>query len=290
MSHQHSYFIDQEEFAEMSRLYRQGQLLTDMQGGVLPEHPDVAGIRDVLDVACGPAEWALQLATQHPAIQIVGVDLSERITLFNRRNAQHNRLHSTTFTVMDVTQGLAFADHSFDLVNTRLIFGFMTPLRWPALLHECRRVLRPGGSLRITEGDMSLSNSAATERFNLLFTQAMLQAGRSFLTEARHASVAPMLRSFLLAAGCDAVQERASVLNYSFGTPAHERWSRNLLSGAKLIQPFLVEETNVVTQDDYALLVEQLDREMQHETFCAIAFFLTTWGHKPSQGSAPSEG
>lgn len=64
MSQQH-YFIDQKEAAEMARLYRQGQLLTDMQGGVLPEHPDLVGIHDVLDVACGTGEWALQLADHH---------------------------------------------------------------------------------------------------------------------------------------------------------------------------------------------------------------------------------
>jgi len=282
MSHQHHpYFIDQEEGTEMYRLYRQGQVLTDMQGGVLPERPNFAGIRDVLDVACGPAEWALQLATQHPDVQVVGVDLSERITLFNRSNAQNNRLRNATFTVMDVTQGLAFADHSFDLVNARLIFGFMTPLKWPALVQECLRVLRPGGSLRMTEGDASLSNSAASERLHILLTQAIQDQGRSFLPSARHASVVPMLRSFLQEAGCTGVQERANVLNYSFGTPVHERWSRNILSAFKLVQKFLIEETNVVTQDDYALLVEQLRREMQHETFCAVAFYLTVWGHKP---------
>ena len=71
MNEQQPYFINQEELAEMYRLYKQGQLLTNIQGGVLPERPDFAGIHDVLDVACGPAEWALQLATQQPDVNVV---------------------------------------------------------------------------------------------------------------------------------------------------------------------------------------------------------------------------
>ncbi len=286
MNEQHPYFINQEELAEMYRLYKQGQVLTAMQGGVLPERPDFVGMHEVLDVACGPAEWALQLATQQPDVNVVGVDLSERITTFNTTNATANRLRNATFTVMDVMQGLAFPDSSFDLVNARLVFGFMTPATWPRLIQECLRVLRPGGSLRMTEGDASLSNSPASERFHLLLTQALQQVGRSYLPDARHASVVPMLRSFFQHAGCNSVQERAYVLNYSFGTPAHESWSKNILSAAKLLKTFLVEESGVISQDEYALLVTQLREEMKQETFCAVAFFLTVYGQKPEMVSS----
>jgi len=279
MSNQH-YFIDQEEIAEMYRLYKQGQLLTEMQGGVLPEQPDFVGIHEVLDIACGTAEWALLLAEQHPNVRVCGVDLSERITKFNQTTAKANRLQNTTFQVMDVTQGIGFPDHSFDLVNARLLFGFMTPEKWPTLIQECLRILRPGGYLRMTEGDASLSNSFASERLHILLTQAIQDAGRSFLTGARHASVMPMLRSFFRNASCIALQEHAYVLNYSAGMSAHDAWSSNVLSAFKLVQKFLVE-SRVITPEEFGPLVEQLRDEMQQATFCAIVPFLTVWGKKP---------
>lgn len=133
----------------------------------------------------------------------------------------------------------------------------------------------------MTEGDASLSNSLASEQFHLLLNQAIQQAGRSFLAGARHASVVPLLRSLFQQAGCIALQERAYVLNYSFGTPAHEPWSKNVLSASKLIKKFLVEESSVILLEEYEPLVEQLRSDMLQEIFCAVIFFLTMWGQKP---------
>uniref|UniRef100_UPI0035E452C3 class I SAM-dependent methyltransferase n=1 Tax=Thermogemmatispora sp. TaxID=1968838 RepID=UPI0035E452C3 len=58
---------------------------------------------------------------------------------------------------------LDWPDASFDLINGRLLCGFMLPAAWPRLLAECHRLLKPGGIIRLTEVEPMLTISAAYE-------------------------------------------------------------------------------------------------------------------------------
>lgn len=66
-------------------------------------------------------------------------------------HARARGFENARFRVMDATQPFDFPGGSFDLVSARGITGFMNPELWPKLLLECRRILRPGGTFRITE-------------------------------------------------------------------------------------------------------------------------------------------
>src|SRR5712691_5978403 len=70
------YIIDAESPAETARLMKQDRLLTWCMGGVVPEGLDLSGSRAILDLACGPGGWALDVAFEYPSIQVTGVDLS----------------------------------------------------------------------------------------------------------------------------------------------------------------------------------------------------------------------
>ena len=49
------YFNDPESGAEMARLMDQDRLITKGMGGLFPERDDeLAGIRRILDIGCGP--------------------------------------------------------------------------------------------------------------------------------------------------------------------------------------------------------------------------------------------
>ena len=78
MSHS-GYFADQEDMRELVRLLKQGQMLTETAGGVLPEQDDLRRFHDILDLACGPGEWVMALSKASPLLHIVGVDLSQRM-------------------------------------------------------------------------------------------------------------------------------------------------------------------------------------------------------------------
>ena len=164
-----TYLNDAESAAEMARLIDQDRAVTEVMGGLLPENPDFAGITQVLDIACGPGSWVQEVAFAHPDIEVIGFDISKTMIEYARQMAQVRGLSNAQFKVMDATKPLAFPDNSFDLVNARTIAGFMPQASWPALIKECLRVTRPGGSIRLTETDAwGVTNSLAFETLSWL--------------------------------------------------------------------------------------------------------------------------
>ena len=73
------YFINAESAAEINRLTIQNRLLTKEMGGLLPKDVNPADISKVLDLACGPGNWVLDVATTYKHMNVVGVDLSEKM-------------------------------------------------------------------------------------------------------------------------------------------------------------------------------------------------------------------
>src|SRR5579883_3309683 len=71
------YVVDAENAAEMARLMVLQQVLTTAMGGVLAEQSDLSQVHDVLDIACGPGAWVLDVAQQYPDMRLVGIDISQ---------------------------------------------------------------------------------------------------------------------------------------------------------------------------------------------------------------------
>src|SRR5579859_8069905 len=115
-----TYVIDPESAAEMVRLLQQDQLMTTGMGGIFPEI-ELDGVQQVLDLACGPGGWALDVAYNYSDMEVVGVDISERMIAYATVQAQVQQRNNVSFRVMDILQPLDFPDASFDLVNARFI-------------------------------------------------------------------------------------------------------------------------------------------------------------------------
>jgi len=139
------YFFDQEQMKEMYRLTIQDRYLSRMIELVPASSTPFDAI---LDIACGPGSWVREVAKRFPESQVVSIDLSERMVDYAAIQSEH--LNTVQFQVMDATAPLDFPDGSFDLVNARLVFGFLDQQSWPRLLSEGARVLRAG---RAAEGD-----------------------------------------------------------------------------------------------------------------------------------------
>jgi ubiquinone/menaquinone biosynthesis C-methylase UbiE len=277
---EHTYIIDAESAAELARLLQQDRLLTSHLGGLLPEGTDAAHLQRVLDLACGPGAWAQAVALAHPDLEFVGIDISRRMIEYARASAHEQGLSNVTFRVMDVLKPLDFPDHSFDLVNARLLFGFMPPAAWPTLLQECMRVTRSGGIIRLTECESDLTTSAATQQLTGMVTRALQLAGRSFSPDGRHFGILPMLGHFLRQAGCQKVQSRASALDWSAGMEANTSIRLNLQSLLKLLEPFLVN-MQLITEEAFEPIYQSAVAEMQASDFCAVTLFLSVWGKRP---------
>ena len=275
-----TYVIDSESAAEMARLMRQDHLLTQGMGGLFPEGLDLSHVQAVLDIACGPGGWVQEVAFAHTEIEAVGVDISERMIAYANAQARAQNLSNASFQVMNALKPLDFPAASFDLVNTRLIVAFMLPETWPIFVQEGKRLLRPGGILRMTDLEWGLSNKPAFEKICDQFNQALHKAGQSFSANGTHMGILPMLRRFARDAGFERIGQRAHVIDFSYGTEAHEGFYHDLAAAFKLLQPF-IHKWGIASLEELDQTYQQALAEMMEEDFCAVWILLTVWGYKP---------
>jgi SAM-dependent methyltransferase len=278
---QNTYFIDAENAAEMARLTNLARLITRNMGGVFPLEIDLAGVQRVLDIACGPGGWALDVARAYPEKQVTGIDISRLMIAYAQAQAGEQGLTNVQFEVMDALKPLAFADNSFDLVNARFISGFMSKVAWPKLVREMVRITRPGGVIRLTEIESAMTNSPSAEKLFALCSRALYLSGQSFSVDGRNIGITLMLGRLLRDAGCLTNGKAAYAIDFSFGTEEYTSEYQDLRTFLKLIQPFLVK-VGVAAQEEIDALYHRAMEEMQSLDFCGIWPFFSVWGTKPA--------
>ena len=278
---ENTYILDAESATEMARLSKQDRLITKGMGGLFSERDDIAGMHDILDIACGPGAWVLEVAYSYPHIHVVGGDISRTMITYARTQASVQGLTNADFYVMDVLKRLDFPDNSFDLVNARFLVGFMPQKAWPTILQECLRILRPGGVLRLTEFDEpGTTNSPAFEEWLALTFSTTRKAGLTAAPDGRNFGITPLLRRFLLEAGCQVINSRSHVIDFSNGTPAYEPMYENCEIAFKLVQPFIIKLAGI-SQEEVDQKYQKMLAEMTTQDFCGLWYYLTVWGQKP---------
>ncbi len=273
--------LDPENATEMARLLLQDRFLTQAMGGPLAEQQDVATMQRILDIGCGPGPWVLNVAYDFPTVQVVGIDVSRIMIEYAHAQAWAQGVNNARFLVMDVREPLAFPTQHFDLINIRLLSSVLPTHAWPPLIQECRRLLRPGGRLRLTEAENGVTTSAAWERIGTLCMQAMHRSGHSFAPGGTQVAITPMLRSFLVDAGFENIEERAHVLHFSAGTPAHESICRNFLVLLDLLRPTVIE-LGLTSDEQWSTLCHEATIDSLSATFRALWFLLSAWGRVPT--------
>lgn len=274
-------FIVEESSQEMAWLLNQDAILTKGMGHLFPENLDLSGVSSVLDVACGPGGWVLDVARNHPEFTVTGFDISEPMIDYARAHATARGLHNVHFRVMSALEPLDFPDNSFDMVNARTLVGFMFPEAWPRLLQEMVRVCRPNGIIRLTEFELPLTNSIAFEKISELVIEATLKANRNYSPDTRHFGITPMLGRLLREAGCQALESQVYAIDFSSGTDAHESVYQDYMIVYSLIQPFLLK-MGVTTPEAIEHTYQQMLTELLTEDFCGIWYYLSAWGHTPA--------
>jgi ubiquinone/menaquinone biosynthesis C-methylase UbiE len=275
-----TYVIDAENGAEMARLIDQAEMMTRAMGGLLVEQAQISELSDVLDIGCGPGAWILQMAEAFPHMEITGIDISQRMITYARTHAQVRKLSNAHFCEMDATSRLTFANASFDLINARTIFGFMSPQTWPLLLKECRRLLRPGGIIRLTEVEGNFTNLPALETYFSWINLSLMRSGNSFAPTGRHIGTVNMLPRLLREAGFTNTQLRPHVLDSSAGTPFQAIAYEDFQALFKLIQPHLLK-MQVASQEELDRVYEQATIELRSDELCSFSFIVTVWAQNP---------
>jgi ubiquinone/menaquinone biosynthesis C-methylase UbiE len=276
------YFANQEKMEEMVRLKHQAALVTAQMAGVLPEFSaaDLARVSDVLDLACGPGEWVMEVARLYPHVKAVGVDKSQRMIAWASAQAEAIQ-RGVSFEIMDITQPLAFPDEAFDLVNTRFIHSFMKREQWGAFLGECFRILRPGGILRMTEQESGFSNDLVYQNYIDLWGKAWIKSGHSFAHTRAYIGVTVVLKSLMRAAGFTDAQHRPISIDLSTGQPMHEELLGNLIEALELGASFLLRVGAASSQREINKLYEQMKTLKNKDGFCAYWLLQTVWSRKP---------
>jgi ubiquinone/menaquinone biosynthesis C-methylase UbiE len=109
----------------------------------------------ILDVACGKGETTAYLRKYYPAKKIAAINISEKQIQIARAKGR-----DCAFVMMDAAD-LGFADNSFDnIICVEAAFHFLTRERF---LREARRVLRPGGSLVLSDILMTLDGERSRQ-------------------------------------------------------------------------------------------------------------------------------
>lgn len=276
--HPSTYIVqDRSNRDELTRLLVQDHLLTQGMNGVLAEQLRPETFSHVLDVACGPGTWLIEVAQTYPTIsQLSGVDVNRQFVEYARAQAKEKQLEDRVeFQVMDALRMLEFPDRWFDLVNQRMGFSFLRTWDWSKLLQEYKRICKPDGIVRITESAITIeTNSPALFRLNEIVLQAFAQAGHIFTPEPDGVTryLPPLFKQY----GFGDIQTQTYSIDCRPGTPQGEYFLEDAKQASRTLLPFLQKWGHV--PEDYPQLCQQILVEMQQPDFRATLPLTTIWG------------
>lgn len=105
---------------------------------------------DLLDIGCGTGTLAAMLATSPLPASVVGLDYSPAMCNVANRKARRAGFDDAITFVSADSEHLPFADHSFDVVTCSNSFHHYPHQQ--AVIHDIRRVLKPGGRFMLIDG------------------------------------------------------------------------------------------------------------------------------------------
>lgn len=146
--------LSEDEDEELDRMVAQHYILrtafddVDFSAPVnlLLSQPDTV----VLDFGCGSGTWTMELATQFPKAQFIGIDKTSHFPKHIKpRNCQFEQFEITDSLGQD--QKLPFEDNSVDFIFQRDMNWGLTESAWLPLVKEYFRILKPGGWIELVE-------------------------------------------------------------------------------------------------------------------------------------------
>ncbi|KAI9250312.1 S-adenosyl-L-methionine-dependent methyltransferase [Sporodiniella umbellata] len=100
--------------------------------------------RVIVEVGIGNGIWALEMATQYPQSQLIGLD----------KKLPDMSLSNQTFHCVNVLKTWPIEDNTADFIFQRNMISCIQQDQWIHLLKEMLRVIRPGGCIELLEPEL----------------------------------------------------------------------------------------------------------------------------------------
>ena len=214
---------------EQDRLVAQAMYWRDL---ILLDLEYVSG-QSVLEIGCGVGAVMGLIGKQFPGIKLAGIDIQEAQIEYARKYLPSIGILNAQLVVGDAAR-LPWPDASFDHI---FLIWIIEHLRCPeAVLQEAFRVLKPGGSITLTETDYASITtyppSAEYDDYMQQFIKYFNQNGDAY--------VGRRLGSLLEASGLEEVTNR--VIGYNWWNSQHaEKMAAHIDYLLEFIEPLLSE-------------------------------------------------
>ncbi|KAI8364714.1 S-adenosyl-L-methionine-dependent methyltransferase [Radiomyces spectabilis] len=226
----------------------------------------------VLDVGCGPGTWVLEMSTDYGNADFYGVDLCTMFpTTIKPSNAY---FHHHNF----ITDGLPYADETFDYIHMRLMLCHLSHTQLLKLLEEMERVLKPMGHIEILDVDYAIQRPGPLSE--TVFNQYLRDLLRSLNVDmflSQHLSTLlmtqPSDRGFV-----DVHQERVAI-PLGWGSQTSEIHAQNFEAYVRSLNPKLRQGR--MTSSDIQEMMEECKQYQSH------LHWYTCHGRKPAANAAP---
>lgn len=253
-------------------LMEQHRFLMKYLGTLFPMPLDPFTVERILDVACGPAGWVLDVAHAHRDIEVVGLDRSAEMIEYARTLTGCQNLDNALFTIDDMLYMSAIDDNMFQYVHARFVADAVPAL--PVLLKELARVCAPGGTLLWIEGDLPVTNSIAFQQWQQLTPLAVTLLGQTNGVTAR-------MDTLLQDAGYVNVHKKVYRIDFSARTSAHiDMYHVTDVLSRSLHPLHMLTTTKSPEEVEHAR--QKMLLAMLLDDFCASMSITMVWGQKPA--------
>lgn len=265
--------------AEFARLNNQDALVNTYMylfpDGFIPKR----GAK-IIDVACGTCGWIRSVYQEYPDVVLEGIDNNKIAVKHAQEHEATKNKKNVHIHLMDVLQPLDLPDDTYDLVNLRFTVGVFPRDRWVEILKECFRICKPGGIIRLTEGDtVSVAYAPAFHRMSKALIQIGWAIGKSF--SEYEVAVGPMLPKFLRDAGfVEDIRSQAVAIDFSAGADAHQAVTNDFTMTFQLLEKHMLA-FGVMSKEEFGRTFEEMVKEFQDPEFAGLWYILSFQGRKP---------
>ncbi len=267
--------------AEAASLRFQHRLFHRELGTLFPSTLPLSSISHVLDLSCGPGAWLLEVVQAYPHIHGVGVDQKLELVQSAREDAHLADATTASFHIVERYEQLPYADNSFDFVHVQRSSASITPKKWPEVLQELARILRPGGWLHFLDFEIGPTSSDAVNTFIHYLRVSHSKGERIFSSKSQALTSAIVFPRLLREAGYSEVNYtlHAVDIGNQVGNPGKDYILAVLTQDTRIASHLVKAE--VVTQQEINSLTAAMYHDAQRLKYCAMGMLISVVGMKP---------